>query len=80
MRRVAKLFKNGRSQAVRLPASFRFAAAEVYVRQDTVSGDLILSRKPGSWKDFFALVDSVEVPPNFLAVREKRPPQKRSLF
>ena len=29
MTHIAKLFKNGRSQAVRLPAEFRFAEAEV---------------------------------------------------
>jgi antitoxin VapB len=32
--RVAKLFKNGASQAVRLPAEFRLEGEEVYVTRD----------------------------------------------
>src|SRR3954466_6456827 len=31
---TAKLFKNGRSQAVRLPKEFRFEGEEVYVRRE----------------------------------------------
>src|SRR5215472_4732933 len=34
MTQTAKLFKNGRSQAVRLPAEFRFEGREVYIRRD----------------------------------------------
>ena len=40
---TAKLFKNGRSQAVRLPAEFRFEGDEVIIRRDPVTGDVILS-------------------------------------
>ncbi|MBS1867766.1 MAG: AbrB/MazE/SpoVT family DNA-binding domain-containing protein, partial [Acidobacteria bacterium] len=46
MRRAAKLFKNGRSQAVRLPAAFRFDTEEVFIQKDKQTGDVILSRKP----------------------------------
>ena len=46
MPQTAKLFRNGRSQAVRLPAEFRFPGAEVYVRRDPATGDVILSRHP----------------------------------
>ena len=46
MPRTAKLFRNGRSQAVRLPAEFRFEGTEVYVRRDPKTGDVVLSRKP----------------------------------
>lgn len=31
MRRIAKLFMNGRSQAVRLPVDFRFESKEVFI-------------------------------------------------
>ncbi len=34
----AKLFRNGRSQAVRLPASFRFEGMEVEVKRDPETG------------------------------------------
>jgi len=59
MPRTAKLFQNGRSQAVRLPAEYRFEGSEVYVRRDLASGDIILSRRPESWKDFFQLMKTV---------------------
>lgn len=80
MRKVVKLFKNGRSQAVRLPADFRFSSREVFIRQDQETGDIILSRKPGSWDELFALADSVEIPADFLSSRDRRPPKKRRLF
>ena len=34
---TAKLFKNGRSQAVRLPKEFRFEGEEVYVKRVSVA-------------------------------------------
>ncbi|MBA2597714.1 MAG: AbrB/MazE/SpoVT family DNA-binding domain-containing protein, partial [Chloroflexia bacterium] len=34
MSQTAKLFMNGRSQAVRLPAAFRFDASEVFIWKD----------------------------------------------
>ena len=40
---TAKLFKNGRSQAVRLSAEFRFEGDEVNIRRDPITGDVILS-------------------------------------
>lgn len=43
---IAKLFTNGRSQAVRLPAAFRFDSREVFVRKDPEMGDVILSKRP----------------------------------
>ena len=43
----------GRSQAVRLPAAFRFKGSEVSIRRDPVTGDVILSDKPAGWGDFF---------------------------
>lgn len=36
---TAKIFENGRSQAVRLPKEFRFAESEVYVNK---VGDVVL--------------------------------------
>lgn len=80
MSRTAKLFPNGRSQAVRLPAEFRFEGSEVYVRRDSATGDVILSRRPESWQDFFAFIDTIEVPGDFLEDRQDAPPQKRKLF
>ena len=80
MPRTAKLFRNGRSQAVRLPADLRFDGAEVYVRRDPDTGDVILSRRPESWEDFFRLLKTIEIPDDFLSERRDTPPQRRDLF
>jgi antitoxin VapB len=80
MPRTAKLFRNGRSQAVRLPSEYRFEGSEVYVRRNPENGDVILSRRPESWRDFFQLVKTLDLPADFLADRKDTPPQKRDLF
>lgn len=80
MAKTAKLFRNGRSQAVRLPADFRFPGSEVYVRRDPATGDVILSRRPDSWQDFFDLVDGLDILEDFLSKRSDSPPQRRKLF
>ena len=77
MQRTAKLFRNGRSMAVRLPAEFRFEGTEVFIRRDELTGDIILSRRPDSWKSFFELADRTQVPDDFLSDRGDMPPQKR---
>ena len=69
MAKVAKLFTNGGSQAVRLPAEFRFSGEEVYVRRDPLTGDVVLSSKPDTWDAFFALRDAAAPAPDFLAER-----------
>jgi antitoxin VapB len=72
MEQVAKLFANGRSQAVRLPAVFRFDAKEVYIRQDAETHDVILSRRPSTWDGFFAVLHDVcAVPADFLTADER---------
>ena len=76
MPRTAKLFLNGRSQAVRLPAEFRFPGSEVYVRRELSTGDVILSRRPESWQGFLQIAES-GVPVDFMSDRLDAPPQKR---
>jgi antitoxin VapB len=56
MLQTAKIFATGRSQAVRLPLEFRFDVAEVFIRQDPMTGDVILSRKPTDWQGLFDVV------------------------
>jgi antitoxin VapB len=80
MPRTAKLFLNGRSQAVRLPADFRFEGSEVFIRQDDATGDVVLSRRPESWDSFFKLRQETNVPDEFMADRRDEVPQKRDLF
>jgi len=81
--RIAKLFKNGASQAVRLPAEFRFEGNEVYVTRDDQTGDVVLSNRPGakSWRAFFAFMEGISVPDDFMAERPmNRPPVERDIF
>lgn len=80
MARTAKLFRNGRSQAVRLPSDYRFEGSEVFVRRDPATGDVILSRRPESWEGFFKMMKDIDVPSDFLTDRGHRRPQKRKLF
>jgi antitoxin VapB len=77
----AKLFNNGRSQAVRLPVKFRFEGTEVYIRRDPQTGDVILSRKPADWSEFLAIRDSSDPDTaEFMLDRVDRPPEERELF
>jgi antitoxin VapB len=70
---VARIFQNGRSQAVRLPREFRFEGDEVLIRKE--GDDVILSPRPKSWDAFFK-----ETPlpsPDFMPNREDLPVQER---
>ncbi len=71
MSQTAKIFMNGSSQAVRLPAAFRFDTQEVFIRQDPATGDVILSRKPSNWDGFFGLLADTPVPDDFLSPQER---------
>jgi len=49
--KTAKLFKDGQSQAVRLPKEFRITGSEVYIKKQ---GDVIvLLPKEKSWNTLF---------------------------
>ena len=71
--KTAKIFMNGRSQAVRLPKEYRFDCEEVFIQKQ---GDkVILTAKKPDWDEFF---DSASVfGDDFLADREDLPPQAR---
>ena len=47
---TAKLFENGRSQAVRLPKEYAFVGDEVYIKR--VGGVVVLIPKDDPWKHF----------------------------
>ena len=67
---TAKIFTNGRSQAVRLPAAYRFDTKEVFVRRDKKNGDVILSRRPDDWHGLFSALEGLVVPEDFLSDRK----------
>ena len=69
----AKIFMNGRSQAVRLPKEYRFNSDEVYITKQ--GQNIILSEKKPTWDEFF---DSVSVfNDDFLSDRLDNKPQER---
>lgn len=83
MPQTAKLFKNGKSQAVRLPVAYRFEGSEVCIRRDEATGDVILSRKPENLRQFFAFARSLkaDIPNDFLDPAERKTaPQDRDPF
>jgi antitoxin VapB len=68
--KTAKLFKNGESQAVRLPKEFRFSGDEVFIKR--VGSAVILLPKAKSWD---TLLESLaKFPSDFMTDREQ--PQK----
>ena len=71
MSQIAKLFFNGSSQAVRLPLAYRFDTKEVFIRKDPETGDIILSRKPATWDDFFIALKGADAPGDFLSKKER---------
>lgn len=73
---VAKLFRNGRSQAVRLPREFRFEGSEVNIQRDPISGNVILSPRYKSCQEWFARIDQLKSD-DFMIERNDPPPQKR---
>jgi antitoxin VapB len=78
---VAKVFQTGGSQAVRLPAAFRFDVPEVYVRRDPATGDVILSRRPTDWSELRAAIEAGTAEAHdFLADRQDPAPPARDLF
>ncbi len=81
MQKRVKLFKNGRSQAVRLPVEFRFKGDAVYIRKDPKTGDVILSQRPTTWEELFARIDAHGgFPADFMDDRQQLPIQERDLF
>ena len=70
---TAKVFKNGRSQAIRLPKDFRVDRDEVYLKK-TPEGFLVIPRDP--WEIFLEGVE--ELSDDFMADGRRQPkPQKR---
>ncbi len=74
MLRTAKLFVSGGSQAVRLPADFRFEGREVFISRE--GGRVVLSPKPASWAEFLA--NGPRVSPDFMQGIEDLPVQERA--
>jgi antitoxin VapB len=74
---TARLFKNGQSQAVRLPKSFRFEGDQVFIKR--VGNAVVLIPYQDSWETLFGSLDQFSE--DFMQEREQPAPQDReSLF
>lgn len=71
--RTAKLFKNGGSQAVRLPKEFQFEGEFVYVKQ--VGKAVVLMSHENSWRTLENSLDQFS--DDFMAERSQPAPQER---
>jgi antitoxin VapB len=76
----AKLFMTGGSQAVRLPAEFRFEGDEVDIRRDPTTGDVVLSKPIASWEEYFDWVRALDLPANALRERDQTQDDMRDLL
>ncbi len=70
---TAKLFTNGKSQAVRLPREFKFNGSEVYIKR--IGSNVVLIPKDNPWA---SLADSLDkFSDDFMADRQQPPVQVR---
>lgn len=75
---VAKLFRNGRSQAVRLPREFRFEGDTVRVRR--VPEGILLEPMIPDPKEWFAAMDKIGGDPLLKKGRKQPPAPHRKIF
>jgi antitoxin VapB len=74
---IAKLFQNGRSQAVRLPREFRFEGDRVRIRR--VAEGVLLQPLIQDPKEWFQELDELNSEP-FPRNRPQLPAPKRNVF
>lgn len=71
--KTAKLFKNGESQAVRLPKEFRFDGTEVLIKR--VGNGVMLLPKEKSWDTLLGSLKKFS--PDFMTTRDQPAQQVR---
>ena len=71
---TAKIFENGRSQAVRLPKRFRFSGNEVFIQK--IGNVVILTPKEKAWETFLEGLEGF-TDDFFQDGREQGTPQER---
>jgi antitoxin VapB len=75
---IARLFRNGRSQAVRLPREFRFAGEQVRVRR--VAEGVLLQPLISDTSEWFAELDRLRDGPLFGNGRQQPVTPRRQIF
>lgn len=78
MTTTARLFRNGRSQAVRLPREFRFEGDRVRVRR--AGRGVLVEPMFGDVNEWFAALDRFGPEPFMAEGREQPPPPERDDF
>ena len=75
MTQLAKVFLNGRSQAIRIPKDFRVDSNEVYIEKvgDTL---VITPKKKNHWETLFDTLEQVDTS-DFMNERVQPPLDKR---
>jgi antitoxin VapB len=71
---TAKIFQNGKSQAIRLPKEYRFDGAKVYLKR--IGNAVILIPEHDSWQTLVESLDQFS--DDFMADRQQPPTQERA--
>ena len=74
--KTARLFRNGRSQAVRLPKDCRFSGAEVYIKK--FQGAVMLIPKDDPWASLLNSLDHFSE--DFMPTREQPEMEPRDVL
>jgi antitoxin VapB len=70
---TAKLFQNGKSQAVRLPKEFRFTGDKVYIQR--VGNAVVLLPYDNPWESFFQALELF--PEDFMVEGRTQPAEQQ---
>ena len=71
---TAKIFQNGKSQAVRLPKEYRFRGTKVYLKR--IGNAVVLIPEQDSWQTLLESLDQFSE--DFMAERQQPPVQVRA--
>ena len=74
--KTARIFENGRSQAVRLPKEFRFSGTDVYIKK--IGNMVVLLSKDDPWAPLINSLD--QFTDDFMQSREQPPQNQRETF
>jgi antitoxin VapB len=78
MGRFAKLFRNGNSQAVRLPKEFHFKGDRVRIRQS--GNSVVLEPVIADPEEWLAALKEIPADPDFMAQRNQPRAPRRAVF
>lgn len=73
---IAKIFQNGRSQAVRLPKEYRFDSEDVYIKK--IGNMVVLIPKDDPWSSLKESLD--QFTDDFMETREQPESETREVF